>query len=156
MSSATSTTKSLEATTRRAFATLRLSGNRLDPEQVSGVLGVCPSKAWRKGERYHAGKRTGWLVGNTGVWFLATDEFVVSSRLDDHLQYLVALLSCDTPLRELIARDNLKAEVSCFWHGAAGEQPPVISSEFIARMRCLPAEIETDFDADQASPVANS
>ena len=54
-----------------------------------------------------------------------------------------------------MARNNLKAEVSCFRHGAAGEQPPVIPSEFIEKMRRLPAEIETDFDADEL-PLAKS
>src|SRR6185437_6299086 len=107
MSSATSTTKSLDPTTQRAFATLRLSGDQLDPGQVSGVLGVRPSKAWRKGARYHAGQRTGWLVGHTGVWFLATDDCVASSRLDDHLRYLAALLSREAQLREVIARNHL-------------------------------------------------
>ena len=145
----------LHASGHRSFLTIRLSGDRLDPEEVSGVLGVRPSKAWRKGERYHAGHRAGWLVGRSGVWFLATDDCVSSSRLDDHLQFLAALLSCETRLREVMARNNLKAEVSCFWHGAAGEQPPVIPSEFIEKMRRLPAEIETDFDADEL-PLAKS
>ena len=52
-------------------------------------------------------------------------------------------------LREVMARDNLKADVSCFWHGAAGEQPPAISAEKTAKLRALPAEIETDFDTDE-------
>jgi hypothetical protein len=48
-----------------------------------------------------------------------------------------------------MARDNLKADVSCFWHGAAGEQPPAISVEKTAKLRALPAETETDFDTDE-------
>jgi hypothetical protein len=159
MSSATSTTKSPKATTqRKAFATLRLSGDRLDPDKVSAVLRVPPTKAWRKGERYFAGQRAGHLIGRTGTWFLATDDFVSSPRLDRHLQFLIALLSRGPQdeheqlmqLQELMANDNLKADVSCFWHGEAGEQPPVLTPETVETFRALPAEIETDFNTDEA------
>jgi hypothetical protein len=46
-------------------------------------------------------------------------------------------------------RDGVKADVSCFWHGEAGEQPPAVSAAMTAKLRALPAEIETDFDTDE-------
>jgi hypothetical protein len=156
MSSATSTTRSSDSTHQRAFATLRFSGDRLDPDRISAILEVPPTKAWRKGERYFAGQRTGHLIGRTGTWFLATDDFIASPDLDRHLDFLTGLLSQgsqDEPerlvrLQEMIVRDDLKADVSCFWHGAAGEQPPAISAEKTAKLRALPAEIENDFETD--------
>jgi hypothetical protein len=163
MSSATSTTRSSDSTRQRAFATLRFSGDRLDPVRISAILEVPPTKAWRKGERYFAGQRTGHLIGRTGTWFLATDDLVTSPDLDEHLEFLTALLSQGPQdeearlvrLREVMARDNLKADVSCFWHGAAGEQPPTMSAEKTAKLRALPAEIETDFGTDEPpSPEA--
>ena len=118
-------------------------------------------KAWRKRERYYAGQRAGHLVGRIGTWFLATDDFVSSPHLDKHLEFLTNLLSRGpqdeperlTQLQELMTRDNLKADVSCFWHGKAGEQPPVIPAELTEKLRALPAEIETDFDTDEAPAV---
>jgi uncharacterized protein DUF4279 len=163
MSSATSTTRSLKTARQKAFATLRFSGDRLDPDDISAILRVPPTKAWRKGERYFAGPRTGRLVGRTGTWFLATDDLVTSPDLGQHLEFLTALFSQGPQgeegrlvrLREVMARDNLKADVSCFWHGDAGEQPPAISAEKIAKLRALPAEVETDFDTDEPpSPEA--
>jgi hypothetical protein len=156
MFSATSTTKS-KAEPPKAFATLRLSGDRLDPARISAILRVPPTKAWRKGERYFAGTHTGYLVGRTGTWFLATDDVVASPDLDKHLNYLNNLLARGpqdereplVELQELMARDNLSAYVSCFWHGEAGEQPPPIRAETTTNLRALPADIETDFDTEE-------
>src|SRR5262252_8289078 len=91
MSSATSTTKSKPPV--RAFATLRFYGDRLDPARLTDILKVSPTKAWRKGERYFAGRRAGYLVGRIGTWFLATDTHVESSDLVQHLDFLTRLLS---------------------------------------------------------------
>jgi len=150
-------TKSSNATSSKAFATLRFSGNRLDPDQISAILGVPPTKAWRKGERYFAGSRTRHLVGRTGTWFLATDDFVTSPDLDHHLDFLTSLVSRRQQgeterliqLQEAIVRDDLKADVSCFWHGKVGERSPTISAEQLEKFRALPAEIETDFDTEE-------
>jgi Domain of unknown function (DUF4279) len=150
-------TRSSKAARPKAFATLRFSGDRLDPDQISAILRVPPTKAWRKGERYFAGSRTGHLVGRTGTWFLATDDFVTSPDLDQHLEFLTNLLLCFpgdegerlVQLRETMMRDDVRADVSCFWHGETGEQPPTVSAERIEKLRALPAEIETDFDSDE-------
>jgi hypothetical protein len=150
-------TRSSKAARAKAFATLRFSGDRLDPEQISAIVRVSPTKAWRKGERYFAGSRAGHLVGRTGTWFLATDDLVKSHDLRQHLEFLTNLLSQGpqdqrdrlTELKEIMVRDDLKADVSCFWHGKAGEQPPEIPPERTKKLRSLPAEIETDFDTDE-------
>ena len=150
-------TRSSKAARPKAFATLRFSGDGLDPDQISAIMRVSPTKAWRKGERYFAGSRAGHLVGSTGTWFLATDDFVTSPDLKQHLEFLTNLLSRSPGdvgerlflLRKAMMRDNIKADVSCFWHGAAGERPPAISAETIDKLRALPAEIETDFDSDE-------
>jgi hypothetical protein len=154
MSSATSTTKSKPEA--RAFATLRFYGDRLDPERISDILKLPPTKAWRKGERYFAGPHAGYLVGRTGTWFLATDTHVESPDLEQHLDFLTRLLSHWTlgdktrlsQLQAVMAKDGLKADVSLFWHGRAGEPPPSISAQAVQTLRTLPATIETDFDTD--------
>jgi hypothetical protein len=48
-----------------------------------------------------------------------------------------------------MAPDDLKADVSCFWHGEAGEQHPIISAQNIKNCRAQPAEIETDVDTEE-------
>ncbi|MBV9815352.1 MAG: DUF4279 domain-containing protein [Alphaproteobacteria bacterium] len=140
----------------RAFATLRFYGDRLDPVRLTEILKVSPTKAWRKGERYFAGPRAGYLVGRTGTWFLATDTHVESADLALHLDFLTRLLSHWTlddkkrlsQLREVMARDGLKADASLFWHGQPGETPPSVPPQALERLHALPAKVETDFDTD--------
>ena len=136
-----------------AYATLRFAGDKLEPREISDVLGVVPTRAYRKGERYFAGPRTGGLTGRTGIWLLSTDNVVTGCDLDRHLAYLVKLIFESEPgraaaLRRLIAGRDLKAQVSCFWHGRAGAQAPTIPAPVVDAFKQLPAEIETDFDTD--------
>jgi Domain of unknown function (DUF4279) len=153
---ATSTTRSRKIAPQKVFATLRFSGDRLDPERISDILRVRPTKSYRKGERHLAGSRAGHLVARTGIWLLATDDYVASADLNQHLGYLASLISRGpgpdedrlAPLRELMARDGITAHLSCFWHGERGEQPPSIPPEATAKLRGLPADIEMDFDTD--------
>jgi Domain of unknown function (DUF4279) len=156
MFSATSTTKSPRtAAPSAAFATLRFSGDRLDPDQISAILHVRPTTAYRKGERYYAGSRTGHLEGRTGIWLLATDDVIKSPSLDRHLDYLISLIFRGpgeedrlAQLQALMAKDGITADVSCFWHGNTGEHPPAIPIYVAEMLHDLPADIETDFDTD--------
>ena len=149
-------TRSTEAIScKMAFATLRFTGDRLDPDSISAILGVQPTKAYRKGESYLAGPRAGYVVGRTGVWVLATDGMVDSAELDRHLEHLVGLIFAGSgrqgrvkELQDLMSRDGLKADVSCFWRGGPGTQP-TISKDTIHKLQQLPAEIEPDFEMSE-------
>jgi Domain of unknown function (DUF4279) len=150
-------TRSTEASSRAmVFATLRFSGDRLEPHQISAILAAQPTKAYRKGERYRAGPRAGYLFGHTGVWVLATDSAVDAVELDAHLEYLISLVF-GRPDREerlkqlkgLMSREGIKADVSCFWRGDPGTRPPAIPRDVITRFDELPAEIETDFEINE-------
>jgi hypothetical protein len=139
-----------------AFATLRFSGDRLDPDRITAILGVPPTKAYRKGERYLAGPRAGHVTGRTGVWVLATDSAINSATLDRHLEHLVNLIfrgpareERPKQLRELMSGHGIKADVSCFWRGRPGTRPPSVPENVIGSFRELPAEIETDFEVNE-------
>jgi hypothetical protein len=143
---------------------LRLPGDRLDPDQISAILRVAPTKAWRRGERYFAGHRTGALVGRTGTWFLATDNLVKSPDLGQRLDFLTSLLSSEpqdqkerlAQLQEVMVRHNLKADVSCFWHAEAGERPPEIPAEKTEKLRAVPAEITGEHLVDELQELGIS
>ena len=139
-----------------AFATLRFRGDHLDPDRITAILGVQPTKACRKGERYLAGPRAGYVTGRTGVWVLATDSALDSAELDRHLEYLADLIFREPAreerlkqLHELMSQDGLKADVSCFWRGGPGIRPPLIPGNVISSFRELSAEIETDFEVNE-------
>ncbi len=143
-------------TTLQTFATFRVSGDRLAPDEVTRILRVPPTQSYAKGERYWGGPRSPNLLGRTGVWYISTDRMLASKRLDEHLAQLLAMLTVQRgevlpliELNRLLATRNLKATVSCFWFGRAGAKKPVISPIFSKIFGLLPAAIEIDFATEE-------
>src|SRR5271169_6406144 len=148
----TSTTKTEADADGKAFVTLRFVGDDLDPDEISAVLPIKPTRAHRKGEEFFAGPRAGNLHGRTGMWFLATDKLVPGDNLQDHLAFVQKLLSPRpgdtsriTKLRAVLNRTHSRAHVTCFWRGEPGEPAPQIPVEFKSAMGALTADLETDF-----------
>jgi hypothetical protein len=148
--------RSESADTVKTFATLRVVGDQLVPEQVTRILKIAPARAYAKGQTYCGGERTGNLVGKTGVWYFSTDRVVASDNLVDHLMFLVNLLHGSSPevipltrLRSFVQKQSLAAVVSCFWYGRIGAKPPALPRAITEFFKLLPAEIETDFDTDE-------
>lgn len=149
---ATSTTKTEAKSDRKAFVTLRFAGDDLDPEDVSAILPIEPTRAHKKGEEFFAGPNTGKLRGRTGMWFLATDKLIDSDDLADHLRFVQELLypapsdkGRITKLHKLLKRAHSNAHVTCFWRGDPGKTAPQIPGQFKSAIKPLAADIETDF-----------
>jgi hypothetical protein len=156
----------------RTFATFRIVGDRLEPDQITNFLKIRPTQAYAKGEQYTAGPRSANLLGRTGVWYLSTDQFVASSDLNDHLNYLLRALQLGgrrsdratdgaqltanlLDLRRLMDEKALRAVVTCFWYGPAGVRKPSIPRGTAEVFNLIDADIETDFDADE-SPIGGT
>jgi len=157
----------------KAFATLRIAGDNLAPDEITEILRAYPTLAYRKGEKYDAGKSSGEIVGRTGVWYLDTDKIVSSENLLDHLIYIVGILmpeialgsshviligpknSLAKSLRKLgrlqqtLQKRDAKATISLFWHGEVGARHPSIPRLISSILRLVPIDIETDFDTDE-------
>ena len=149
--SAISTTRPEGSGTAATFATLRVSGDRLDPDAVTNILGLPATTAYRKGERYFAGPRSGYLLGRTGVWYLSTKGLLSDPDPMKHLSYLADLLRGEAKLaalQQLIRHDGLEVDASLFWHGAKGACEPKIPREIREAFAALPARLEQDFDKD--------
>ncbi len=155
---AISTTKTETAADHKAFVTLRFAGDDLDPDEISAVLPVKPTRAHRKGEEFFAGPRAGTLRGRTGIWFLASDKLVPSDDLQDHLAFVQKLIS-PTPvginrmakLRDILERTHSAAHVTCFWRGEPGEPAPQIPAGFKDAIKPMAADLETDFAVGKRS-----
>lgn len=139
------------------FATLRFAGDGLDPSEITKILQVPPTRAHRKGERFFAGQRTGYLTGRTGLWYLTTDKLIESTDLADHLAFLERILQPypDDNLRLMKLRDVLglahgDAHISVFWRGPEGMVPPSIPGSFSILAHILSADIEPDFDTEES------
>jgi hypothetical protein len=152
--SATSTTKS-ETGVLKAYVSLRFMGDGLDPGEITAILGIPPTIAYRKGEVYRRSRDgTKEARGRTGLWLLSTREHVEGADLGRHLSYLLGVLFPPggdkrlDRLRALMLAKGLAADIGCFWYGRRGAQPPIIPEQVREAFALLPARIETDFDTD--------
>jgi hypothetical protein len=98
----------------KAYAILRFAGDELEPSEISDILGVGATLAYRKGETYLAGPHAGVITGRTGIWLLSTDAVVSGCDLDRHISYLFKLILEDdgdrsASLHQLIADRRLRA-----------------------------------------------
>lgn len=134
------------------FATLRFMGDELDPAHISAILPVVPKRAYRKGEIFDVRAHAGPATGRTGIWYFDTSD-LRSRDLVDHLRRIVRLLYPEPDdfdrvrrLRNLLAREHARAEVSCFWYGQEGADFPVIPDDVRAALAPLGAsDIEIEF-----------
>src|SRR5262245_35364699 len=143
--SETSMTKS-----ERTFATLRVAGDNLVPDQVTKLLGIEPTLAYAKGEHY--GRRH--LKGRTGVWLLSTDGVVKSNSLKDHVGWLLWRVRIKA-LPDFVKKNSLHSVLTCFWHGPSGVSAPIIPDDMRHMLMMLHVQLETDFETDDGPPIVS-
>ena len=151
-------TKSEAPDAAKAFVTMRFAGDRLDPEEISRVLNFRPTQAYRKGEVYSSGSRSGTHVGRTGVWYIASNSAIPGQNLDHHLGFIFSLLfpgpgdvSRVIQLRELMKKKSIKAHVTLFWHGRPGVRKPTIKPVVADIFKLIPADVQIDFAAEDST-----
>lgn len=114
------------------FASLRLYGDNLLPEEISRWLGVAPSEAAAKGDK-KAGPNGMVRSAPTGRWILRSNPEVSSTDLEEHLWWLMDKIErCSLRPGELPG--VTRADISCYWLGATGHGGPEFSPETLRRL----------------------
>jgi Domain of unknown function (DUF4279) len=114
------------------FASLRLYGDQLVPEEISRLLGTDPSDSAPKGLQTASpsGKSR---IASTGRWILQSCDDVASANLEDHIAWLLDRLD-----KAGIEPDRLpgvgRADVFCYWSSASGHGGPELSPDVLARL----------------------
>ncbi len=150
-------------------AELCLYGDALDPDALSGILGLEPHTALRKGAVRHT--RTGRrIVQRTGVWIYGTAKADGAPARDadpeTHVRWLLAAALDITPdvpaggprcaaLRAHATTHGLDVRVSVFWHGRFVIQAPKVTATLRALVQWIPARLTLDCGGDDA-PLRNA
>ena len=80
----------------RSKASLRIFGDNLIPDEVSGLLGCVPTEAWTKGQVEHSGSGRA-VVRKSGAWFLRVAE-AEPENLNGHVAWLLYAGNSVAPL----------------------------------------------------------
>jgi hypothetical protein len=145
--------------TIRTFATLRVMGDDLIPDEITRVLETKPTLAYRKGENYSRVKRS--ITGRSGMWLFSTDSVVESLQLEHHVEFLASIIKPGSgfaridQLSNLMERKQLTADVVLFWHGRAKSRSPRIGPVIERFFNVIPAKVLRDFARDEAEPASH-
>jgi hypothetical protein len=129
----------------RTFASFILTGDGLIKSDATRALSIQPDFAANKGEVRADKGRT--LAQPTGVWLINSKQLEATSS-ERHLSFLLDRLApAANDLRELLDRQGLSADFSCYWASATGHGGPVISADVLRRIADIGASLGYDFDA---------
>lgn len=124
-------------------ATFRITGDQLDPDAITKLLGIEPSFGWRKGDVH--GHPTRPVRSPTGIWAVESKAAVSSTILEEHLAYLLDRIGEPDPSFRSYLRDHdLKPDFFCYWMSATGQGGPAISPGTLKRV----ADVGADFNFD--------
>jgi len=123
---------------------LRILGQDLVPEEVTTLLGLTPSQAFKRGDPFTAGGRS--VPRAFGVWTLSTHGRVQSEDLTEHCRYLLNWVS---PIRDrlkvYLARPDVSVAVAFWWEPTDGPAGFTLPSDVVQELTRICGEFEFYF-----------
>ena len=122
------------------YAGFELFGTELNPDEVTGLVGITPSRAWRIGDPQRppipgVHKNSGWILKS---------DLPLSAYLDDHVMWVLERLR---PSWSEFARLGAQYEaiISCVVKSYGGDRPPItFEPEVVKRVAELNAALDVD------------
>ncbi|WP_309385446.1 DUF4279 domain-containing protein [Cerasicoccus frondis] len=127
------------ATCSRTYATFRVYLDDVDPDDLTRLLGIQPTKVQRKGQ-FDTSKKYPKLNG----WFLSTKEKCTSRDSRRHIDLLLLELEGQRKAIDAIRAQGGSCQISCFWASASGHGGPIIPTDQMRRLAALDLELWFD------------
>jgi len=125
---------------RYSYASLMFRGKDLEPQRVTEILGIIPSRSFRRGDW-----RTETKKWPHGYWTLTSSGNVESMDLALHIQWLIDQLEPVQPgLIQLLKEKSISAVLSCFWTLQAGHGGLSLNHHLLDRIATLGLNVELD------------
>ena len=121
-------------------AWLRVMSETVDPDEVTSILGVAPSKVQRRGDS-KKGKPGFWAKGG---WFLSTEGVVSSKDARHHLDWILERLGGKRDAFMRLHERGYLIDLCVRWDSLSGHGGPTISPNQMKVLAEL--EIELWFD----------
>jgi hypothetical protein len=131
----------------RAYASVRFSGEKLDPFTVTLALRLPADHIHRDGEprlrRVKSGQVKEYAPYRGGMWSMSSEKWVQSPRLAVHLEWLLDELEPKADAIRSLLADGTEADFFCFSSGSTTE-PPSLPRSVRDRAAGLGIEIVID------------
>jgi hypothetical protein len=120
------------------YISLILRGEALDPEKITEMLGINPTKSAKHGDK--RGRSNKWPHG---IWILESSEQIESVDPIKHIIWLLDKLEpSKTNLIEISRDQTIDAEISCFWIMPNTHEVLTIAPELLSRISALNVRFE--------------
>lgn len=131
----------------RVCVELRIYSGELDPAEVTMRLGLPASKSVRRGDSITNSLGRTRVHAKNG-WFLASENVVASSRPEEHLAWLVGVLSpASHALAALLACPGVSAMIVCtIWTCTSGASVPIASAT-VRALGALGVDVHVTFSS---------
>lgn len=131
----------MNASKKRAAATLRIHTVNLSLEEISAILRVQPSQSFSKGERMSLRNPLS-AVFEENVWML--ESWAESSLpLEVHILQLVEFLEQRSPLVKRLI-DSCDVDIFCQYSSANGQGGFTLEANVMKRLTAIPVDIIFD------------
>jgi hypothetical protein len=133
-------------------AAFSLTGFESTPDEITNILEIQPTKAWKVGDAI--GKSS--LTRKQNGWVLSSSLDKFSSDLEDHVKNVLEQLHPKWAVLVSLC-SQYDAEVSCVIHSYSAQGPAIhFSKEILKQIAQLSAEIDVDYyslanDSDDAT-----
>ena len=131
-----------EATTENEpyppYATIVLIKKELDPQHITELLGINPTKGVKQGDK--RGDKYKWPHG---IWALESKGQLESNDPILHIEWLIEKLEpAKTKLTEILSDDGISAKIDCFWIMPSTHEVLTIPPELLSRIGGLNIRFE--------------
>ncbi len=124
----------------RTWATFRVWGKHLNPDEVTYLMGMSPSASHKAGD-----KRGKSGIHKHGYWGITSQDRVSSRDLEIHLEWLVAQLeSVQAQVVELNRNADTQADIFCFRETESVNAGIVFSPALMGRLAMLNLKLGLD------------
>jgi hypothetical protein len=133
---------------------LRIYPGSYDPDHVTNLLGIAPTKHVRVGETTINPRNGRSRVGRVNGWFLSCEGSIASLDLRRHLDWLLALLEPKAKeLGTLQATEGVSMNVICIWWSKHNTGGPTLWPEQMSALSRLNLECGFEFSFDGDEPI---
>lgn len=131
-------------TCARTYCSLSIHHDERDPEPITALLGLQPTRTQTKGRTV---TRPGGKVFTPPVslWTVSTKGVVDSRDFRRHLDWLLDRLVGKDDALAVLRSDGHRAVVWCYWATAEGHGGPMVPAAMMRRLGQLEIELWFDF-----------